>query len=255
MENVAHDLIQFLHEAGKDIGPPIKKIAIVCEDSVLGKTTVASLAKFSKENGFNVVESITYNAASTSDFTGIVSRLKRSGADALVGYNLTQDAIQLIRTCVELDFNPTAVGAAMGGAVGLSFSDALKSLSNGILVVQPYSNDLNLPGLEEFKVRYETRFREEADLSSVATANAAHVVIQALEKAASTDRGAIRNALEGVDLGLDGNILLPSGCKFKNGDNIRAVSVVTQLKDGAYRAVAPKEFASTKAVWPKPNWS
>jgi len=256
MEDVARDVVEFLDAAGKETGPKVGKVGIVCEDSVLGASAAKSLAKYSKAKGWDVVESITYNAASTKDFTGMVSRLKRNGADVLIGHNKVQDYVLLIRTCIELDYNPMGVAAAMGGAVSNSFPDALKEQSDHIVVIQPFSHDLKIPGLDDFRARYKAAHQEDADLSSVATASAAALVVRALEKAGSTDRATIRNAMAAMDVGLDGNVFLPNGCKFdENGNNVRSVSVATQYKAGRLYTVAPKVLATTKPVWPKPKWA
>jgi hypothetical protein len=46
------------------------------------------------------------------------------------------------------------------------------------------------------------------------------------------------------------------GVRFTpQGENDRAGGVVLVVKDGAPRMVAPREYAKTRALYPKPAWA
>jgi len=81
-------------------------------------------------------------------------------------------------------------------------------------------------------------------------------LIDAINRAGSTDPEAIRQAL--VETDIPGNLLaLPwEGVKFdENGQNIYGRAIITQWQNQRLVAVWPWEIAEEKVVWHLPPWS
>lgn len=95
--DLARDMVYFARDMGQKTGIAVKKMAILCENGYSGTQVGESLAKFGKEVGFDIVDHSTYDAATTRDFTGYISKYKNAGVDFLVGHYRPQDAILIIR--------------------------------------------------------------------------------------------------------------------------------------------------------------
>ena len=77
------------------------------------------------------------------------------------------------------------------------------------------------------------------------------LLADALEKAGSADKEKLTAALAASDYKAD---LLPYGpTKFVNGQNQGGKPGVMQALKGEIEVIAPAEFASAKAVFPKPK--
>ena len=85
------------------------------------------------------------------------------------------------------------------------------------------------------------------------TYTAMALLADALERAKSSDRAAIIDALEKSTFS---NHIMPYGpTKFVNGQNEGARPAVMQSLKGDIEVVAPEEVASAKAVFPRPKFS
>ena len=74
--------------------------------------------------------------------------------------------------------------------------------------------------------------------------------VDAIERAGSADRGKIMEAM--ANSTWDGSIM-PYGATFMvNGQNMGAQPLVTQVVGSDIKVIAPSDFASAKAVFPRP---
>jgi len=91
------------------------------------------------------------------------------------------------------------------------------------------------------------------DSDSIQEAVATFVLAQAIDKAGTLDPDKVAEALYANEwespLSLGGKVAFAPG-----GQNIKAMSVVTQLKGGEYRRVFPPELANSDPVFPIPSW-
>jgi len=82
-----------------------------------------------------------------------------------------------------------------------------------------------------------------------------YVLKDALERAKSTDREAVRNALAATKLT---DHIFPQGGKpivfDETGQNINAGILYTQVQKGDVYSVYPKVYAEKKPIFPVPRW-
>ncbi|MCX5909705.1 MAG: ABC transporter substrate-binding protein, partial [Deltaproteobacteria bacterium] len=96
MEKIATSVLIFAQAMNKSQNTNFKKVGILCEDSIVGDSAAKALEKFTKEIGYTVVDAVKYNAATTRDFSGVLSRYKAQGVELLVGHNRPADSIQIV---------------------------------------------------------------------------------------------------------------------------------------------------------------
>jgi len=256
IEAYAKDLLSYAVEMGKATGKPARKLAILCENSIIGQSAAKASAQLGKDMGFQVMDVSTYDAAAQRDFTGYISKYKGGGVEILIGHNKPTDAVLITRTLKELDFNPIMYGGLLGGHESVEYVRSLGADADHVTFVTAWAPDLKVPGMEDLAKQYTGKFRVETDAYFAAGFSAASVLWDALERAKTTDPKILRDAMAATNMKTgDRFYLMLHGCKFQaNGDNERAGAVIEQIWEGKWHTVAPAQFAAAKPVWPKPRW-
>jgi branched-chain amino acid transport system substrate-binding protein len=82
------------------------------------------------------------------------------------------------------------------------------------------------------------------------------VLIDALERAGTTDRARLRDALAKTNICGDRNILPYECIKFdESGQSPEGQLVMLQVQKGKFVSVWPSEVAAASPVFPVPGWS
>jgi branched-chain amino acid transport system substrate-binding protein len=255
MKDIVTQLLIYADTMNKVHGTNFKKVGILCEDSITGDTSAKALEERTKELGLDLVESVKYNAKTTKDFSGVLSKFKAKGVEILVGHNQPADAIQIVRNCKEINFNPALLGGS-GGWLAPEFTKNLEDLANGCVyaAVQPPGSTSGKIG--EISKEYKAKYNEEISSTVYGGITAAWLFYQAVEKAASKDPVAIAKALRQLDLNFgEGYYFQLTGAKFgENGDNLKAASLISQYQNREATTVFPASFEEKKPIWPKPKF-
>jgi branched-chain amino acid transport system substrate-binding protein len=256
VESYARDLLAYVKELGEKTGKPARKLAILSENSIVGQSSVEGARRVARELGFEVVEADTYDAAKTQNFASYVAKYKGAGVEVLIGHNKPNDAILITRTMRELNFNPMAYGGILGGHVSTEYVNALGKDADHVLATTSWSADADIPGLKDLARKYQERFKEPMDSTSAGGFTAFSVLWDALERAGSTDRKKLRDAIAATQLKTGDRMYMQlRGARFApDGENLLAGGLVFTIRSKEWVTVAPKELAKTTAVYPKPKW-
>ena len=121
-----------------------------------------------------------------------------------------------------------------------------------MIVINDWFPDIKLPGAKEVNERFKKRSKGKDMLGNANTTYAGvHILRAAIEKAASTDGVAIRDALAGLDLVLGPQSFMYERVKFDNtGFMPRTTLVAAQVSGGQSKVIWPSAYQTTKAVWP-----
>jgi branched-chain amino acid transport system substrate-binding protein len=93
------------------------------------------------------------------------------------------------------------------------------------------------------------------DENSARDFTAALTLFQAIDEAGSTEPEAIRDALEGLEVGADETIMPWGGITFDDsGQNELARGVILQYLDGGYKLIWPFDTATAELTWPAPPY-
>jgi branched-chain amino acid transport system substrate-binding protein len=256
VEAYARDLLAYVKELGEKSGKPAKKLAILSENSIVGQSSVEGSKKVAKELGYEVVNADTYDAAKTQNFASYVSRYRGAGVEVVIGHNKPNDAILITRTMKELNFNPKAYGGILGGHVSTEYVNALGKDADNVLCTTSWSADADIPGLKELARKYQDRFKEHMDSTTAGGFTAFSVLWDALERAGTTDRKKVRDAIAATQMKTGDRMYMQlRGAKFApGGENLLAGGLVFTIRSKEWVTVAPKEFAKGTATYPKPRW-
>lgn len=253
----ARDMLLFFQAMGKKTGAMPKRLGILSDNTGVGQAAQNALTQYAGQFGFQVAVSDSF-ANTVTDFSSYIAKMKAAGVEALLGFQTPQPSILIVKAMKEQHFDPIAFGGLLGGQVGEDYLNALGADADYTFCSSPWNNDLKIPGMQREIDAFRAQWHENVDDVRAAGFASAAVVWSALERAKSTDRAKLRDAIATtvLDPGQFGFLDL-AGVKFDDkGYNTRAAVSLKQIKSGARHSVWPEKYASEfKVVWPKPKWS
>jgi branched-chain amino acid transport system substrate-binding protein len=222
-------------------------VAYLHDDTAFGTSVLAAFKAQAAKLGFQVGPEISYSPASVSDLTTQVTQVKASGADVLAVTGYYADSVLAAKAVASVKPKLNAVfGVADGafdqpqfpgdaGAAGAGFYDT------------NYRQDANNPQVQQLTTLYQQRFNDKIRTEAMLSYDAVRVIAAGLEKAGSSDRTKLRDAISG--LSLDSLVIGNGPIKFDaTGQNTASLPVVTQVQGDAAKVVFPAKYAEDKAT-------
>lgn len=251
-------MFDFMKDLSAKKGTKLETISIFHEDTAFGSDSAKAQESLAKEFGLTVKEKITYKAQTTS-LSSEVQRLKAANADVLLPSSYTSDTFLLLRTSKELDYNPKLTIAQNAGFTDPTFISTMGKDAEGAITRSPYNGDLvnRIPMIAKFNEIFK-KHSNGRDLSDVPAREitAAVTLLDAINRAGSTDPEKIREALVATNLPASQLIVPYKGVKFNDkGQNDLVRPILMQVQKGAYCTIYPFELSSCEAVFPAPTWA
>lgn len=248
----------------KETGKGPSSIGLFYEGTDWGRSHAANIKKFAKERGYTISldESFPPNQV---DFTAQLLKIRASKPEALIVVAYTPDHLLFTRQYFENKINiPYGIHSVGGGSEDPSFYKAVPQKAVDYLFVQ---EDWQIDRLKTDKdprvLDANTRFKAQAgyDINSYGAQGISNVYLikDVLERAASTDREKIRDALAATDI-TSGMPLIVGYQRIKfdeQGQNTFGHGVISENIGGERRTIWPSanRAPDTKPVWPVPDWS
>jgi branched-chain amino acid transport system substrate-binding protein len=250
----ARDQVRFLMDVSKAAGEPAKTVVLLHEDTLFGTSTAEGQVKAAKEFGLEVLADISY-PKDTPDMTSTIAQVKEMNPDALLLVSYINDAVLITRTMKELGVNIPIIGTS-AGHIDPAYISNLEEDADLTFTVGEWNTDIDKPGAAEIAKRFEEKFGVAMNGHAAETYMSTMVLRDALERAGTTDREKVRDALAETKICGADNILPYDCIRFgESGQSPEAQLVVLQIVDGEHRTVWPPEVASTEPVFPVPDWS
>ncbi len=248
-------LFDFLADVQELHGLPTQDVALVYENSLWGTGTSQEGKRQATQLGYNVVADIPY-ASDTNNVETEVQILLETGHPIVMQTSYTQDALLYLQTYDEMGFQPTALLALGAGFYAPDFLQAAGANKENILCREVWALDLREknPLIRQVDDLYFERYGHHFGGVSARAFTSVLVLADAIDRAASTDPQAIREALLDTDIPVEQLIMPWDGVRFDpdTGQNTLAKGIVVQMQDDVYRTVWPWELASAPLVWPIP---
>ena len=256
---VACDFAKIYLEFLKDMkagGQKVDNIAIVHENTEYGTSVANVITGVFKENGLPIAQDIAYSA-NTTDVQSQVLQLKDKKPDVVIMISYTSDAILYSKTFQALDYKPPMMIADNSGYSDPSTLKAVGKQIQGIFNRSSFA--IGAAGTPTFLINeiYKKKSGgDDLDDTAARQMQGFFVLVDAIDRAGSTDPAKIQAALKATDLKPDQLIMGYKGVKFDDkGQNILAAGLVIQLQDGEnYVPVWPKQLAKTAPVFPYKGW-
>jgi branched-chain amino acid transport system substrate-binding protein len=256
---VAGDFAKIYLDFLKDMkasGQKVDNIALVHENTEYGTSVANVITSTFKENGLAIAQDIAYSA-NTTDVQSQVLQLKDKKPDVVIMISYTSDAILYAKTFQALDYKPPMLIADNAGYSDPSTLKAVGKQIQGIFNRSSFA--IGPPGSPTYLINEMYKKKSGGDDMDDTVARQMQgffVLIDAIDRAGSTEPAKIQAALKATDLKPDQLIMGYKGVKFDDkGQNILAAGLVIQLQDGEnYVPVWPKDKAKTAPAFPYKGW-
>ncbi|MBR0696476.1 ABC transporter substrate-binding protein [Bradyrhizobium lablabi] len=239
----------------KASGAKTDTIALVHDTTEYGASVANTISTIFKEKGLSIAQDVAYTTNAT-DVQSQVLQLKDKKPDVVIMISYTSDAILFAKTMQALDYKPPMLLADDAGYSDPSFLKAVGKISQGAFNRSSWS--VGAPGSPTALIAkmYKEKSGDEMDDTAARQMQGFFVLIDAIDRAGSTDPAKIQAALKATDLKPDQLMIGFKGVKFDDkGQNILASGLIIQLQDGEnYVAVFPKANAEKPPVMPYKGW-
>jgi branched-chain amino acid transport system substrate-binding protein len=239
----------------KGQGARTDNIALVHDNTEYATAVDNTITTTFKEKGLNVGMDIVYTV-NTADVQGQVAQLKDKKPDVVIMISYTPDAILFARTMQAQDYKPPLLLANDAGYSDPAFVTAVGNISQGVFNRSSWT--IGPPGSNSAVIAdmYKKKSGIDMDDTVAREMQGLLVLLDAIDRAGSTEPGKIQAALKATDLKPDQLLVGYNGVKFDDkGQNILASGGIIQLQDGEnYVSVWPKTSASKPPILPYKGW-
>lgn len=237
----AESKVKFLSYLSSQSEKPIKRVALLYENTAFGTASSLAERKQLKKEGFEIVSDISYRALNVSNLDDEVKQTLHSRPDAILITTYLTDSILIARLLHQTGFAGPVIDTA-GGTISSDFIKNLGSEAEGIYSVSEFSADS--PYGQELNQRFYDRFGMNISGDSAYTYQAVLVLKDALERAKTVSREDVREALAHTNISGKDNIFLPDKeISFDSeGQNQFSFLHIMQIKNGTWKTVWPDLF-------------
>ena len=238
----------------KKLGAKTDNVALVHDNTEYGTSVANTIATGFKDKGFGIID-IGY-VSNATDVQSQVLQLKEKNPDVVLMISYTSDAILFAKTMQAQDYKPPILLADDAGYSDPSFLKAVGKISQGAFNRSAWS--VGPPGSPTAIIAdmYKKKTGDDMDDTAGRDMQGLLVLVDAIDRAGSTEPAKIQAALRATDLKPNQLMMGYRGVKFdEKGQNILASAVIIQLQDGEnYYAVWPKANAAKEPILPYKGW-
>jgi branched-chain amino acid transport system substrate-binding protein len=220
-------------------------VGLIHENTDFGTAAALAQKKALRDHGMVLAAEVSYVAEGVKDLTREVEQVLASRPDAVIETTYLHDSILIRKAMLKAGSRIPLVDTA-GGSVSPEYVRELGDLAEGTLTSSEFSR-FTAEG-RELSRRFRERFGFDVTGDSAYAYQAVWVLKDALERAASTDRNRLREALAGTSLPKGPNMILPSErIRFDaSGQNESARLFIVQVQKGELVPVWPREYATAE---------
>ena len=249
-------MFDFFRDFQAKRGVKLKTLGITYEDTTFGADSGKVEKELAAKYGYEVVLDLQYRARATS-LASEVQRLKAANPDVWMPTSYQTDAILFVRTSRELDYNPRMIMAQDAGHISSDFVKEVGREAEGTLTRAPFSTDLidKRPVAKALNAIYAKRAGKDLYDFPARAFTGITTLLDAINRAGSTDPEAVRKALVATDIPGDQLIMTWEGVKFdRTGQNTGVKGIILQMQGGKYHTVYPFDAATREVLYPIPQW-
>ncbi len=256
-EHFSIAMFDFLKEFQAKKGVKIASVGIFNEDTLFGSDSAKVQEELASKGGYQLATKTAYRSR-TPSLASEVQRLKAAAPGVLLPTGYTSDAILFIKTARELDYNPPMILAQNAGYIESDFVSAVGKDAEGVMSRSVFSLDTaaKKPMVGRVNDLFRRKHGKDLNDNTSRAFTGMIVLLDAINRAGSTDPEAIRRALLATDMKPEQLIMPWKGVKFDpaTGQNEQGTPLITQWRGGALRVGWPFDLASVDVLYPLPKW-
>ena len=160
-----------------------------------------------------------------------------------------------MKTLKNLDYLPPMIIGDDAGFSDPAFIPTVGDIAQGVMNRSAF--DVGSPGSNSYKVNelFKVKFGRDLDDTSARWMQGFLVLVDAINRAGSTEPAKIQTALQETDLKPDALMIGYRGVKFDaTGQNTLSATYLIQLQGKDYKSVWPVARATAKLEWPMKGW-
>jgi branched-chain amino acid transport system substrate-binding protein len=245
-------IMKFIQYLEQRSGVDLKTGVIMHVDNLYGKFQADTVKKAAKATGvIEILDDIAYSE-NPRDLTAEITKAKSYKPDLLMPASFISECILITNTMYEQKFEPKGV-FGLGCHFHLpEYVQAVGKKANYVLNVTSYQNNLSKK-TQAFAKKYMARYNKLITYHGSNFYETAFLAADVLERAGSTDREKIREALSKTNFSSDivtreGNIYFDETGQCPS--NLRAL---LQILDGRVTVIHPQQFSESAPVFPVPR--
>jgi branched-chain amino acid transport system substrate-binding protein len=256
LQTTAESFFQFVTDVNRTEKLDLRTVAIVYENSEYGTVAFDEFKRVAGERGFRVVTQVAFPKDTTSVLSEVM-KLKAAGPDIFVHAGYVSDSILFTKAMQNLNFLPK-VWFGLTGYDDPTFFSSVGKLANGASLRGFFNPRLRKDVVRKVNELYKKKNGVELSMASALTFNEPFVMADAINRAGSLDKDAIRDALEKTNIPGDQTIMPWESIRFTpytpapghSHDNMSGRNLVFQIQEGKQEIVWPFDVATAKTTVP-----
>ena len=255
---IATDFVRVYYDFLADMkaaGAKTDNVALVHDNTEYGSSVANTIATGFKDKGQPIALDVAY-ASNATDVQSQVLQLKEKKPDVVIMISYTSDAILFAKTFQAQDYKPPILLADDAGYSDPSFIKSVGKISQGAFNRSAWSVGPEGSPTAIIAKMYKEKSGDEMDDTAARQMTGFFVLVEAIDRAGSTDPAKIQAALKATDLKPEQLMIGYKGVKFDDkGQNVLASAIIIQLQDGEnYVTVWPKANAAKEPILPYKGW-
>jgi branched-chain amino acid transport system substrate-binding protein len=240
----ARDVYLALNEMIPAEGRPTK-IAIFQEKTDWGNELGGLFRADAGPAGYQVVYYAEY-APGTTDFSTLILEAQAAEAEILLGMPTTPDGIAIVNQAAQLGWSPkfTMLVRAPDAA---TWGEATGAAGDYVTMFAGWHHAENFPGVAELNAKHQAEFGRPADILVGPAYACVQILADAIERAGSLDRDAIRAAIADADM-----MTVIGQVSFNADGTGNVLNPLVQWQNGEMQLVWPLDQATAEFVFPAP---
>lgn len=180
-----------------------------------------------------------------ADLDAALRVARQSGAEALLVAGYFEDSVNVRRALKRIGWQPAAYYASIGPALD-KYGEVLGEDANGTFSTSTWEarEDLNFPGAPDFLRDFTAAYREKPSYHAANVYGSGLILEQAILKAGSVNRAAVREALARLDT----TIMTGRYAVDQAGIQTKRHSLIIQWQKGRREIVWPQEIRTAPPV-------
>jgi len=222
-------------------------IAIFAETTDWGRELGSLWTEEANKRGGYTVTTYEY-APGTTDFSSIILPAKESGAGVLLALPNPPDGLALAKQIKELDWNPFLY-MFVRAADPPTFGENLGVDSDGFMLMPGWNRGVNFPGVAEMSERHMAAYGTPALAVTGPAYACVQILADAITRAGSLDRDAIRDAIAATDMDT-----MVGPVTFNEDGTGNVITVINQWQGGKQALIWPPDQPVAPMIYPAVPW-
>jgi len=221
-------------------------IAIFAEKTDWGYELGGLFRADASANGYKVVYYGEYASPGTTDFTTLIQDAQAAGAQALLGMPSTPDGMAIVKQMGELGWKPKFI-MLVRAPDAATWGENTGAAGDYVTMFAGWHSGENFPGVAEINAKHQTDFGRPADILVGPAYSCVQILADAIERAGTLERDAIRDAIAATDMG---TVIGPVTFNADGTGNV--LNPLVQWQAGKMQLVWPLDQKTADFIYPAP---